>query len=118
MSVSTSILDIDPTGDNRSSGLRSSLPVKAWSQLGENQTKEKQQDVLSLVPPESRLIVYVWKKKDRSLPLSTFMPVHSCLTPLPGCSPLGSSLLETARAFSSVQHYLHHLLPTTVFSAG
>ena len=28
------------------------------------------------------------------------------------------SLLETARAFFSVQHHLHHLLPTTVFSTG
>ena len=86
--------------------------------VNRDKTRQKRNSRMSCRVFPRILLDCLCVEEERSLPLSTFMPMHPCLTPLPGCSPLGSSLLETGRAFSSVQHYLHHLLPTTVFSAG
>ena len=74
---------------------------------GKGKTRQKRNSRMSCRVFPRILLDCLCVEEERSLPLSTFMPMHPCLTPLPGCSPLGSSLLETGRAFSSVQHYLH-----------
>lgn len=81
-----------PQGHNKSCGWRPCCPVRAWSQLGENQTKEKQRDILPLVLKNLAWMFMCAKKKGRSPPLSMFMPMHPSSAPFPVCSPVLSLL--------------------------